>query len=66
MVWKYICNELDSNISKYNNQIESLNKEKNDLETEQVKKTSELGKHKEELKQLEKKTNKCSANFGQY
>lgn len=55
LVWKYICNELDSNISKYNNQIESLNKEKNDLETEQVKKTSELDKHKEELKQLEKK-----------
>lgn len=55
LVWKYICNELDSNITKYNNQIESLNKEKNDLETEQVKKTSELGKHKEELKQLEKK-----------
>lgn len=54
LVWKYICNELDSNISKYNNQIESLNKEKNDLETEQVKKTSELDKHKEELKQLEK------------
>lgn len=55
LVWKYICNELDSNISKYNNQIESLNKEKNDLETEQVRKTSELDKHKEELKQLEKK-----------
>ena len=55
LVWKYICNDLDSNISKYNNQIGSLNKEKIDLEEEQVKKTSELGKHKEELKQLEKK-----------
>lgn len=55
LVWKYICNELDSNITNYNDQIKKLKKEKLDLEAEQKKKTDELDKHKKELELLEKK-----------
>lgn len=55
LVWKYICNELNSNITNYNTKIESLDKDKVALEVEKEKKTVELAKHKEELKQLEKK-----------
>lgn len=55
LVWKYICNELNSNITKYNTQIGKLKKEKLALEAEQGKKKEELSKHEEELKQLEKK-----------
>lgn len=55
LVWKYICNKLNSNITNYNTKIESLDKDKVALEVEKEKKTVELAKHKEELKQLEKK-----------